>query len=393
MKVIHINTFPHGGAAYAAIRMSNALSDKGVDSKVLVRDDFQQAGIVSVGKSVFFRKITKVWQKIMAFPYIKEESTIEVFSSPFSLYPIHRHPEIEKADVVVLHWTSLFLDFPSFFKKVKKPIIIYMHDMNYFKGGYHYNEDEVYFPNLKKIDTRYKIAKKKAYLTAQNITITAPSKWLVDCSEKSDLLGRFEHHHIRNVIDTKVFDICSREKARHDLGVPNDKKVLLFVSENVSNRRKGGQILLDAIKKIKNIHDVNVVIVGEVENDLFKSENFYKLGRIFDPYKMKLAYNCADLYIMPSREDNLPNVILESHSCGTPVMAFSVGGVTEMVNDHNGYLLGDPSSDELQKGIEEWMLHPKHFDRNKIREQLLNQFNTEKTVNRFLKLLENKLQK
>ncbi|WP_281614275.1 glycosyltransferase [Flammeovirga sp. SubArs3] len=393
MKVLHINTYPHGGAAYAAIRMSKALQDLGVDSKVLVRDEFKQDGIVSSGKSVFFRKITKLWQKWKAFPYIKEEKDIETFSSPFSLYPIHHHPEVAKADIIVLHWVSLFLDIPSFFKEVNKPIVIYMHDMNYFKGGYHYAEDEVYFPHLHHLDMRYKAAKKKAYDDSKSmITVTAPSQWLVDLSKKSDLLGQFEHHHIRNVIDSDTFDIISREEARRELGIPNDKKILLFVSESIKNRRKGGQILLDAIKNIKNIDDVNVVIIGEVDNDLFKSENFYKLGRIYDPQKMCLAYNSADLYIMPSREDNLPNVILESHSCGTPVMAFSIGGITEMVNNENGYLLGSPSSDTLQKGIEDWMKVPIEFDRMKIRSNVLKEFNTKETAKRFFTLLEHKLQ-
>src|SRR5690606_4080266 len=113
-----------------------------------------------------------------------------------------------EADIINLHWTAGFLDWPSFFSKIKKPVVWTLHDQNAFLGGEHYRErfygmDEKGVPiprsySRSETDEENRLAqiKRECLAGASNLTVVTPSKWMFDESRKSPLLKRFQHHHI-----------------------------------------------------------------------------------------------------------------------------------------------------------------------------------------------------
>src|SRR5208337_2825088 len=90
--------------------------------------------------------------------------------------------------------------------------------------------------------------------------------------------------------------------------------------------------------------DTELVIFGETSDRPIPDCGLpaRNLGPIADEDRIVLLYRSADLFVSPSRQENLPNMVLEAMACGTPCVAFKVGGMTDMIDhQHNGYL-GQP---------------------------------------------------
>ncbi|MEQ9306447.1 MAG: glycosyltransferase, partial [Marinoscillum sp.] len=255
--------------------------------------------------------------------------------------------------------------------------------------GFHYQSD--HHRNQKvfgTIEQRIIDIKRNAYAQAHNIHITTPSNWLCEESRASDLLGRFPHSHIFNSINHEVFKIIDRRKARKALGIPIEKKVLAFVSESLDNHRKGFDLLESALEKV-NDESLLICTVGSL---LDKPNVYFELGPIWDPMKMALLYNAADAFIMPSREDNLPNVMVESLACGTPVIAFPIGGVVEgVVHGKTGILATQVTATALTDAIYVFLKQDNHFEREKIRAFSLENFSVERQVDQFIKIYDQML--
>ncbi|ANQ48285.1 glycosyltransferase [Flammeovirga sp. MY04] len=376
MKVVHISTYPRGGAANAALRFHNGLLQLGVDSKVLCRDEGnKEQKIYSYGTSINFRRISTIYKNLKILPHFyMEDDQCEGFSSPLSLYKLEKHPIVVEADIVILHWVANFINYPSFFKNINKKVIWYLHDMNPFQGGFHYNEDHERFKKFNKVDQLFYNIKKKA-LNDTKLTVMAPSQWLLDLSKKSELLGRFNHKLARYGLSTEKVIIHDQIEVRKKFKLPLDHKVLLFVSERISNTRKGAMLLINALKKCDLQEKVSILVVGDYDKDLFESDHLHTVGRLHSVEEMAMAYSAADLFVLPSREDNLPNVMLESLYCGTPVMAFKDGGgMKEIIHDKNGKLIDDMNEEALAEALQQWIDQPFDFEREDIRAEAVTQF-------------------
>ena len=344
MNILHINTQDSGGAFQAAYRLHQGLLEQAVNSDFLVlyntqpRNrvhaflEYQTSFLNKLRNSVKYRWIT---QRNNAL--IKDKPSTQ-FSFAHTAFDIANHPLVQKADVIHLHWVANFLDYASFFRKIKKPVVWTLHDMNPFSGGFHYKtyESEVYHHLDKKVNTQ----KQKALEKARSLHIVAPSKWLLNASKQSTTLKRFPHHHIPYGLDTQLFKPLSKSESRTVLDLPKGAKIILFVAESLNDQRKGVAYLLEALQYLKEYPLYLALLGGGKTIQLIHPHK--SMGFVEDITKIVNIYAAADVFVIPSQEDNLPNTVLESLACGTPVIGFDIGGIPDMVNHGKNGLTTPP---------------------------------------------------
>lgn len=215
-----------------------------------------------------------------------------------------------------------------------------------------------------KNDVSHKVwqKKKKEWDDLDNMTIVTPSRWLADCAKNSSLFSKKRVEVIPYGLDLEKFKPVDRKLSRELLGIPNDKKVILFGALSPESPRKGYKYLESAIEKLEKSsikEKIEIAVFGGSRDSQILGNTtipIRHLGRFSDDLSLAVIYSASDLFIAPSTEDNLPNTVLESMACGTPVVAFSIGGMTDMI-DHkiNGFLADPFDSEQLAKGVE-WML-------------------------------------
>jgi len=366
MKVLHITCFDNGGAGIAAVRLHKALLNHGVESKVLVLQ--KRTSGPEIYQMEKKNKYVKLFQRVLkklGFPQTLEDyndnlyksfpGNFEYFSFAQTSYSnLVNHPLVQECDVINLHWIANFLDYKSFFKYVSKPIVWTQHDMSAFQGGFHYKEDDVRNAKiLSEVNNEQYQCKLKAIsgLPKADMHVVSPSKWMMSEASSSEILGRFEHHHIPNGIDPNVFYLKGLRALKEKFGFKRDKITVLLVSETVTSRRKG----FDFIKKLVQdpfLADIcEFVAVGKA-NNADRIPGIKYMGSISSEIKISEIYGAADIYLLGSREDNLPNVLLESLASGTPVVAFAVGGMKDLVIDgFNGFLSKELSTEGLRGAL------------------------------------------
>ena len=338
----------------------------------------------STTNSEFKRKINfyrLALEKLQFLPYETDASLRFAFSTSNTGENIHKHHLIKEADIIHLHWFNQgFLSLASLRKlaRLGKPIVWTMHDMWAFTGGCHYAGDCNSFMDEcencqlikgnKKRDKSTTIFKRKERLYNKvNWHFVSPSNWLKQQAEESVLLKNQNVYHIPNPIDLNIFKLGDKNKAREKYKLPANKKLILFGAMNIGDVRKGFDFFVKALKHLKqqNIdNDIALVIFGKSTTELRRLLPFttYDLSIIDDTSKMVEIYQLADIFVIPSLEDNLPNTVVEAHACGLPVIAFDTAGLSEMIHhQEDGYLATYKSVDDLAAGIN-WALFESDLD-------------------------------
>lgn len=200
-------------------------------------------------------------------------------------------------------------------------------------------------------DTTAMLWRWKRYLYANSrLVFVAPSRWMTDLARRSPLVGQAPVYTIPNGVDTEVFQPIDQAEARRALGLPPDGHVLLFCAVDPADRRKGGSFLQEVLRALGRhwLDTMWLATIGRCSQPWAEwfSERTIPLGEIRDDRRLALAYAAADVFVLPSLAENLPNVALESLACGTPVVACDVGGVSEAVRHMETGLLG--SADDVQ---------------------------------------------
>ncbi len=380
MKIIHLcSSDIQGGAARAAFSLNKALNNAGVSSSMLVQKKISEdrnvfSYVDSITKEIQF---SKRFLLDYLYIYFLTERERGRFSFPYWGVDISKHPVIKEADILHLHWINQgYFSFNTFQRlaKLKKPIVWTFHDMWGFTGGCHYSLGcEKYkstcleCPSLKfrkKKDSSNKIflEKKKLYKNLRFNIVTC-SNWLGGIVKKSFLLKDFPVTVIPNTLDIGLYKPGEKKAARIKLNLPVDKLLILFGTMTVKDKRKGFDLLRLGLLKLYNDHvslrdKLEIIVFGSAKLDEgldipFKI-NF--LGRLKNDEEIALSYNSADVFVAPSIEDNLPNTVMESLACGTPVVAFNIGGMPDMIlHKQNGYLALPQSIGDLSDGIY-WLL-------------------------------------
>jgi len=408
MKILIVNSYDFvGGAARAAYRLHKSLLAFGVESQMLVQfkttDDYS---IISETKA-FKKFLIKLSSFTDNLP-LKKYKTDTIFScNRSSIANTVAKINSLKPDLVHLHWINQGMINISELSSIRAPILWTLHDNWAFTGGCHimwecinYKDRCGHCPRLasqKESDLSRKNwnIKNKSYSKIPNLCIISPSRWLGDCAKESSLLKSFKHVHLPNVIDTNLFKPIDKRTARNILNLPEDPKIVLFgAMSSTKDINKGFDLLSEALNKLKT-NNLEFVVFGGSENPDTPSFKYpvHYLGRLYDDVTLQLVYSAADVMVVPSRQENLSYAIMESLSCGTPVVAFNIGGNSDLI-DHlkNGFLAKSFDTTDLANGIDWVLTHDQYSEiSHNARHKILTQFDGAVLTPKFLKLYEEML--
>jgi glycosyltransferase involved in cell wall biosynthesis len=413
VRIIHLNTYAgNGGAGKACLRINKALQDQGTDSRVYVNFSFRENKQVHNLSEGFFSKWFAVFGILLE--RIASKFFTKALPVPFS-FPvwgrnIAGRDFLKSADIIHIHWVNHAFLKPENLAQLaalNKPIVWTFHDSNAFTGGCHvryscanYQQECGQCPLLKNpsphdLSHRIWLKKQKAYRDLQ-LNIIAPSNWMANSVKESKLLGSRPVQVIPNTLDTQIFKPLSKSDARRKLGLPADKFILMsgFMPSR-KDMHKGTPYLLEAFSILLRDYkiepgDMELVIFGnrdEKNVPEFGMKTTF-LGTIAEEEELALCYSSADVFISPSLEDNLPNTVMESLACGTPVVAFTTGGIPDMVQHlENGYLAEYKSAEDLTAGIHWVYAHPEKEKLNKAaRKTVEEHFSEQQIANRHIQL-------
>ncbi len=200
--------------------------------------------------------------------------------------------------------------------------------------------------------------KLKFYSKYKNLFFVAPSKWMYNCAKEAFLTKDKSVFYIPNVLDTRLFKPFDKKIAKQILDLDESRPVIAFGAVSVDSPYKGWKHLEEAmvhLAKDSRYNDLQVLIFGSGANDRISKSIPFKtkfMGFLRDEYSTMLAYNAADVFIVPSLADNQPTTVQESLCCGTPVVGFNIGGIPDMVSHNsNGYLARYMDSEDICNGI------------------------------------------
>lgn len=350
IKVVHLNASSGGGAFTVAQRLSEALNKSGqVESKHLVftgkPGDYQLWANNWLRKKYAFG--LHALEKLDFLRYEKDASVRFAFSHGKTGIDILGEPLVQQADIVHLHWINKgFISLKGLEKLLAsdKKVVWTCHDMWPFTGGCYYSGTCINYlhgcgdcPMLKSgksNDLSATIFQRKTSIFSKNkqpVFIT-PSDWLKQIGENSGTVTGKKIVTIPNALNTDIF-----KPEGLNYRVNDGKRVILFAAVNIADKRKGFNEFREFCTGLmdRGFKDFKVVYIGEnkgqFEPQVGIEQSF--TGYISDPEIMAAWYRSADLYVTTSNDDNLPTTIMESMACGTPVAAFAVGGIPEMVED------------------------------------------------------------
>ena len=385
MRVLIVNTSERiGGAAIAASRLVEALKNNGIKAKMLVREKQTDRLSVIELKKNWWRMWQFIWERILIWKenQFKKHNlfAVDIANTGTDITAI---PEFQAADIIHLHWINQGMLSLNDIQKILqsgKPVVWTMHDMWPCTGICHharecdkYHQECHHCPYIykgggKKDLSNQVFKKKKEIYQLAPVTFVTCSRWLKERASQSALLNGHTIVDIPNPINTGLFKPQNALVARSRMGLPTDKKLILFGSVNVTDKRKGIDYFIESCKLLAEMHpelkeELGVVVYGKNSEQLKPLIPFqvFPLDFISNEKDLVNIYNAVDLYVTPSLEENLPTTIMEAMACGIPCVGFNVGGIPEMIDHlHNGYVAEYKSAEDLANGVI-WTLNESEY--------------------------------
>ncbi len=385
--ILQINTYgTTGGAGKAAFRLHKGLLAVGTSSRYLVKTlENPDPGVIVVSKDPLFEKnfVTDSFINKYYIWFNRTELSNTYFSFSYPGYDISEHESVRAADILNFHWVDDFLSPWSLHKLFygNKPTVWTLHDQKPFTGGCHYSSGCVQYqtgciacPQLS--DDPFglpaaALADKRDLFKGANLTIVTPSKWLAKEARNSTLFRDCRIEAIPNSVETDVYCPIEKAAAKEALGIDPQTITLMFGTVDAKEARKGLLHAMNAInfclqnpefKKLLALKKINLICVGKID-PLIKTLSLpvRDFGFIASDSRMAAIYNAADIFILPSLEDNLPNTMLEAMACGTPVIAFDTGGISDVIADGlNGRLIEHKNDRQLGCAIIDMIRNPEN---------------------------------
>lgn len=382
IKVLHISPDENGGgAAKAAYRLHCAVQQKNIRSEMLVlRKHTNDSTVASLRDSLlgkirckFYKKINRAKDRIDPLFHTKN-STLHSFG--FSSYRLVNQINQSDAHIVHLHWISGMLSIEDI-AKINKPIVWTMHDMWAICGGEHYVPDDSpasrfrvgYLhcnrpsyesgPDLNRKTWKAKLANWKN----KEFSIVGCSAWLAQCAKDSPLFRKCQIYAVNFCLDTdNTWKPHPKNVSRDIFKLPQDKKMILAGAVGgVNSFYKGGDLLKETLVHLSKSGNVNaeLILFGQNEGEQFLDWPLpvHNVGKIFDQGLLAQLYSCADVVVMPSRQEAFGQIASEAQACGVPVAAFQIGGPIDIIeHQKTGWLSPAYDTQDLAKGIE-WILY------------------------------------
>lgn len=383
IKVAHLCMQHYGGAGTSTCRLHRGLLAEGVDSTLCVlktRGDEPGVRFIAGASAADNggERVSDLWGRSVArwnaalrnCRNISKE--LEIFTDPFSAFELSAIEAVRNADILNFHWIPGMVDFVRDVEFLAgKPVVWTMKDMSPMTGGCHYSvgcdkwtrecaDCHLLGEGCGDDPARSNFRIKREAYGRLDVCVVSPSRWLADCAGQSTLLGRFPRRVIPNAVPVDVFRPYDRQAVRRELGVPEGSRVVLFGAAGIHNRRKGLRYLVRALELLAadpRTPPIVLALFGEFGGQAPRLPfPVLPAGYVTQDAQLALLYAMADAYVLPSLEENLPNVILESLACGTPVVAFDTGGIPDMIEHRKtGWLVPPGDAAGLADGLR-WAL-------------------------------------
>ncbi len=359
MKILILSTYDlKGGAGKAAFRLLKCLkTNPEFDAKMFVYEKSssdENVFQIQTFWTKYFGKLIQAFDNLFLIFFPNRNGAI--FSTAWiSLASVNRYIKEFGPDVINIHWVNngfISLNQISQFPK-NIPIVFSLHDRWLMTGGCHVSYDcdkyKVGCEKCVQISSKYKLDlsainfnRKKALINGRaNFNIIGVSKWMKDSAEKSEILNKIPSVNLPNPIDTNFYSPLNKEYARSVLGISTEKTILLFGAFNATTDFQKGFHYLKNVIDLLDQKKYLLVIFGNNGTSHFENLGleFLQFGHIHDEMTMRILLSAADIFLLPSLQENLSNSVMESLSCGLPIVAFDVGGNSDLVKHKvTGYL-------------------------------------------------------
>ncbi|QPN65916.1 glycosyltransferase [Synechococcus sp. CBW1006] len=399
MKILHINASDiGGGAARAAYRIHRSLVDHGAplglasQMRVIsqLSDDPTVIGGPPQDQSAFWQRLHPRLNRQARRGFITANPTFHSIGWPATGLgrELQQRRRLGRADLLHLHWLGDGTLSIEEIGRLPQPLVWTLHDQWAFCGAEHYTSPPLpsetassderftqgYSPASRPVheagpdlNRRTWLRKRHAWCRPgrQPIQIVCPSTWLAHCASRSTLMGEWPITVVPNPIDLNVWTPCEQGQARALLGLPADRPLVLFgAMGGTADPRKGADLLLEALQRLRTqvagtpLQQLELVLFGQSRPVQPPDLGFpiHYTGRLHDDLSLRLLYAAADLFVIPSLQDNLPNTGLEAHACGTPVVAFRTGGLVDIVDEHVTGSMADPFDPASLAASIRWVL-------------------------------------
>jgi len=389
MKVLHICTADEGGAGLCCLRIHQALLNEGIDSKVLMLRT-KHTDIVGVYQYTKGHIIDFLWRgfnKILRLCHLELDDYNRVINLtkrtkiyatlPTSPIDVSHHPLVKEADLIHLHWVDNFVDYPSFFRNIDKPIVWTLHDEGMFSGVFHFTEGK----NLHEpLDEKYLDIKFKAVHQIKNLGIVFLSKMMKNMFSDNDMVNGRPNTVINNPVDCDLFEPIEKSKARDIMKIPHNAIVFSFVAGKIADPRKGLSVLSRSLQRMR-IPNAWIMAVGG-EQEYSELPLVHPVGPVMGARNMSVAYSCADYFVMPSKKEAFAQTPIESMACGIPAIVFPVSGTDELITPQNGIIADDFTEESLEKAIKAAMLTS--YDSTIIRQDMITRYSPNVIANKYI---------
>ena len=343
MRILHIATSGKGGAGIAAKRTAEAQVKIGLDSKFLTRNQetLNFGEKISASTKIYSKFVTQ-GQKLFLQKKgsLMTSFSIDVFGSSNDFF--------YQFDIIHVHAMYNYIGLRRLVELSKKiPICITLHDQRLFTGGCHYSNNCLNFQSdctkCPQTNNSFNwvpgvtLNKSLALLESKNkLYYVTPSEWLKTKAKQSALLREKTVYKIANTVP-EIYKKCKVPK------VQSNSITIGFFASDLNNPLKGLRTLIRACEIAGNKIRITLKLFGAGRLPVEISNFGFSINEFTNDLMAVQAYQSCDLIVVPSLQDNYPNVILEALSCGVPVIGTRVGGISEILSSYGlpSFLVND----------------------------------------------------
>jgi len=400
IRILHITCGLNGGAGLGARRLHQALLASGSDSWVLCHSTAEDEAVPQVR----IRPALCLADRIRRLPsaalhkaglwksprLLAREATKEVrrkygvtFYSGLSAFHLDREPIVQNADIVHLHWVGEFLDVPSFFRRVQKPIVWTLRDEWPLIGGFHYRTDApASLPKwIADIDSASRRLKEAAFQAHRRTAFISLSRAMAEFARSTPIGAQRPVRVIPNPVNGDVFHPGNGRAIRSEFGIPDDAIVISFVAQRINDNRKGLADLISAAASLPH-RDITLLCVGNGNppTDVPPGIRIVCTGPVSDPARLASIYSASTLFAAPSKAESFGKTLTEALACGIPAVSYPNDGAKDIVRESDGVLSSDFSPESFRSALKEAL--SRSFDSAELRRGALSRFSPEAVARR-----------